>query len=57
MDYGQVFKEKDAEKKLSLSKLSLMFIRSNPTIKNEFIRFATEEYKNVLESYLKVLDD
>ena len=55
MDFSLVFKEKDTHD--HLTKLSLMFIASNPAVREEFIQYTMEQYRNDLESYLKVLTD
>ena len=39
------------------SRLALIFIASNPVIKEEFIQWGAERYKSDLESYFKVLND
>lgn len=55
MDFDLLFKGKDAQERLS--KLSLMFICSDPTITNDFIQYAKEQYENELKSYFEILNN
>ena len=55
MDFDLLFKGKDAQEQLS--KLSIMFICSDPIIKSEFIKYAKEQYENELKSYFEILNN
>ena len=53
MNQTSIFSKKDTHEQLSI--LSLMFISSNLEIREEFIKYAKEQYENELKSYFEIL--